>query len=80
MNESYFELEKTNEEINDATNCNEIEEFFDQTSRIAPSQINFNDIDMDMHDNHYESRLSDLNSEDEESEEDYQNLSIDDLI
>lgn len=80
MNESYFELEKTNEEINDATNCNEIEEFFDQTSKIAPSQINFNDIDMDMHDNHYESRLSDLNSEDEESEEDYQNLSIDDLI
>jgi len=80
MNESYFELEKTNEELNDATNCNEIEEFFDQTSRIAPSQINFNDIDMDMHDNHYESRLSDLNSEDEESEEDYQNLSIDDLI
>ena len=80
MNESYFELEKTNEEINDATNCNEIEEFFDQTSKIAPSQINFNDIDMDMHDNNYESRLSDLNSEDEESEEDYQNLSIDDLI
>ena len=53
-NQNYFDLERINNNgANNGGNCHEIEQFFDQTSRIAPSQINFNDLEMDMNDNNY---------------------------
>ena len=48
INESYLQFDKNNlTALNNAANCNEFEPFFEETSRIAPSQINLNDLDID---------------------------------
>lgn len=44
----YLDLERIQSNDAGPNGANEIDNFFDQNSRLAPSQINFNEFDMDL--------------------------------